>query len=83
MTDRQIDAQGKNNMSPNLKGGRHNYIQKIKGLGLLVSDKKIFEVLSTEAYVKHFDLSIKKIKVNPRLLFFFFNFYLAHVPNAA
>ena len=27
VTDRQTDTQGKNNMSPNPKGGRHNEIK--------------------------------------------------------
>ena len=48
--------------------------------GLLVSDKKIFKVLSIRVYVKY-DLSAKKIKVNLRLSFF--KLYWAHVPNAA
>ena len=43
---------------------------KIKGLDLLVSDKKNFKVLPIGVYVEKFDLSVEKVKVNRRLLFF-------------
>ena len=37
-----------------------------KGLGLPVSDKKIFKVFAFRVYETKFDLTVKKVKVNPR-----------------
>ena len=50
-------------------------------VGLVIQRKKIFKVFSQYKSILN-NLSFrKKVKVNPRLLFF--KLYLAHVPNAA
>ena len=45
----------------------------IKGLGLLISDKKNFKVLPIDVYVEKFDISVKIVKISQRL-YLFWNF---------